>query len=293
MPSFISNFRVVLGWAVAAVALYAAAIEIGRPRITLYPDQQAYNLARAERALLGEGEPSTVLVGSSLGVRIPDDWLPEGWLNLSLGGMGPTTGLALLEAGGLQPRRVVVEINTVDVPLDSALQAEASGPIPLVLRRAVRGLRIEYRPVNLLLSGFGALRPGVHQSPGPGGLKAACEALPQTPDAVAADVVAREVERQLQAPMPADLDRRVSELKAAVERFGGRGTEVVLLEWPVDPRLVAAPRQVAIREAVRNALPGLRWVSLAPGEFQTEDGLHLAPLSARRAACVLERVLST
>ncbi|MCU4180042.1 hypothetical protein [Bosea sp. BH3] len=274
------------------MAVYAAAIEISRPRITLYPDQQAYNLARAERALLAEGHPSTVLVGSSLGVRIPDDWLPENWLNLSLGGMGPTTGLALIEAGGLRPRRVVVEINTVDVRLDGNLQAEASGPIPLALRKAVRGLRIENRPINLLLSGFGALRPGSHQSPGPGGLKAACEALPRTPDAIAADVVAREVERQIQAPVPAELDRRVSELKVAVEKLSGRGAEVVLLEWPVDPLVAAAPRQVAIRAAVRAALPGLRWLSPAAGELQTEDGLHLAPLSARQVACALELELS-
>ncbi len=292
MRSFISSSRAVLGWAVAAVTIYATAIEIGRPRIMLHPDQHSYNLARAERALLAEGTPSTVIVGSSLGVRVPDDWLPRDWLNLSFGGKGATTGLALLEASPLRPRRVVVEVNTVDVPMDKVLAAEASGPIPLPLRRSVRGLRIEYRPINLLLSGFGALRSGAAPSPRSGNLQAACEALPRSADPTSQEVVAREIQRQLEAPVPAGLDRSVSELQAAVSRLAMQGTEVVLLEWPVDPQVAAGPRQTAIRNAVREAMPGLRWVSPKPNEFQTEDGLHLAPLSARRVACELVRELS-
>lgn len=293
MPSFISSSRVALATAAAVLIGYAAAIELLRPRVTLYPDQNAFNLARAERALIGEGRPRTILVGSSLGARIPDDWLPADWLNLSLGGESAATGLALIEKGTLSPARVVVEINTIDLPADPSFLTEAQGPIPLALRSRIRGLRAEYRPINLLLSGFGALRAGANLPVGPRSLAEACRELSQSglSDSISQDIVSRQVDSLLTAPVPRDLGPQLADIRSTFARLAGRGAEIVLLEWPVDPALADAAKASAIRRAVRQAFPNLGFVSLSLPSLQTEDGLHLAPISARRAACELTRQL--
>lgn len=289
MPSFISSSRVVLISAASLLVAYALGVEFLRPVVTLYPDQNAYNLARAERALIGEGMLSTILVGSSLGVRLPDDWLPGDWMNLSLGGKGAATGLALVEKAGLRPARILVEINTLDQPLDQALLIEAPTPIPLALRKWIRGLRLEYRPINLLLSSFGRLRGSAHNAVASRSLESACDALPapSVADVVSPDIVARETQRQLTAPVSGDLGQRLAELKAAISRLKARGIEIVLIEWPVAPAIAAAPRQTAVRDAVKDAFPDFKLISFPLAPLRTEDGLHLAPVSARRVACDL------
>ena len=295
MPSFISSSRAVLIAAALALALYGAVIAAWRPTIHLYPDQDAFNLARAERLLLGEGQPGTLILGSSLGVRIPDDWLPAGWLNLSLGGKGAATGLALLRGAPARPRRVLIEANTLERAADPAFLRDAAGPIPLFLRDWLLGLRAEYRPINLLLSIAGGWRAGPNARRAAGTLEMACRALQSSAerDVVSMDVVGREVARALPQPAPPGLAENLAALRPQIAALQAQGVEVVLFEWPIAPALAQAPRAVAIRIAVANAFPTLRVVNLDSDGLETEDGLHLAPLSARRAACELVRALDS
>lgn len=295
MPSFISSSRAVLIAAGLALAIYGAVIAAWRPTIHLYPDQDAFNVARAERLLIGEGRPGTVILGSSLGVRIPDDWLPADWLNLSLGGKGAATGLALLREARERPRRVLIEANTLERPADVTLLKDAAGPIPLLLRAWLSGLRAEYRPINLLLSIAGGWRAGPNARRPAGSLETACLALQSSSlrDAVAVDVVRREIARTMSQPAPPDLAESLAALQPEIAALRAQGVEVVLFEWPTDPELMRAPRAIAIRTAVAKAFPMLRFVSLDTGGLETEDGLHLAPLSARRAACALARAVDS
>lgn len=276
-----------------ALAIYATAIALWRPTIRLYPDQDAYNLARAERVLIGEGHPDTVILGSSLGVRIPDDWLPVGWLNASLGGKGAATGLALLRASSMRPRRILVEVNTFELAPDLAFVQEAQGPIPLGLRALVPGLRSEYRPINLLLSLAGRAHGGAHAHRGSGSLAVACLALQAQAngDVVAAEIVRREVATLTARPEPSGFAARMAEWRVALDAERARGTEVILFEWPVDPEVMRSPRAAAIRATVTETLPTLRFLSLDGAGLATEDGLHLAPVSARHAACALQRAV--
>ncbi|HEV2552938.1 MAG TPA: hypothetical protein VGV17_04145 [Bosea sp. (in: a-proteobacteria)] len=289
MPSFTSSSRTVLVTAALALAIYAAVIALWRPTIHLYPDQDASNLARAERVLIGEGDPHTVILGSSLGVRIPDDWLPAGWLNASLGGKGAATGLALLRASSMRPRRILVETNTFDLGPDLAFVQDAQGPIPLALRTWVPGLRAEYRPINLLLSLAGRARGGAHAHRGSGSLAEACLSLQAQVqgDIVSAEIVGREVARLTARPVPSGLVARMVDWRAALRAEQERGVEVILFEWPVDPEVMRSPRAAAIRTTVAETLPTLRFLRLDGEGLATEDGLHLAPVSARHAACAL------
>lgn len=295
MPSFISSSRTVLLTAALALALYGTVIAAWRPTIHLYPDQDAFNLARAERLLIGEGRTGTLILGSSLGARIPDDWLPTDWLNLSFGGKGAATGLAVLRASPTRPRRVLIEVNTLDLPPDQAFLTEAEGPIPLFLRAWLPGLRAEYRPINLLLSMAGRGRGGPNAQRPPGSLEAACRALQAdvVGDVVSAEIVRREVAAALSRPVPAALAGSLAALRPEIASLQAEGVEVVLFEWPIDPALMQAPRATAIRTAVTQAFPTLRFISLDGAGLETEDGLHLAPLSARRAACAFVRAIGS
>ncbi|MGO4677943.1 hypothetical protein AB4Z40_34235 [Bosea sp. 2YAB26] len=295
MPSFISSSRTVLVTAALALAIYGAAIAAWRPPIHLYPDQDAFNLARAERLLIGEGRPDTVIVGSSLGVRIPDDWLPKDWLNISLGGKGAATGLALLRAASTRPKRVLVEANTLERATDFAFLKETVGPMPLSLRAWLPGFRAEYRPINLLLSIAGGWRSGPNARRAAGDLESACLALQSSSghDVVADDVVRREVARAVSQPAPPELSQSLAALQPEIASLQAQGVKVLLFVWPTDRELMRAPRAVAIRMAVAKTFPMLRLVSLDAGGLETEDGLHLAPLSARRAACALARAVDS
>jgi hypothetical protein len=288
-----THLGVTLVTTVLALALYATVIAWWRPVVRLYPDQDAFNLARAERALIAEGRPQTVIAGSSLGVRVPDDWLPETWLNLSLGGKSGATGLALLAMAPAVPKRVLLEVNTLELPADDAFVGVAQGPLPLPLRRLLPGLRSEYRPINLLLSVAGDWSGGPNRPRSAGPLDQACERLATDParDAVSAEIVAREVARVLPLTAPAELERSLTALRPAVAALQAKGVEVVLFEWPTEPALLQAARASAIRERTVAAFPGLRFVRIDGTGLATEDGLHLAPLSARRAACALARAV--
>ena len=294
MPSFISSSRPIAISAIAALVAYAAIIEIVRPKISFYPDQDAFNLVRAERYLLAGRPHDTVLLGSSLAVRIPDDWLPDDWLNLSFGGMGAQTGLSLLRQPGSQlPRRVLIEINTFERETEPGFETAARGPIPLAVRRLVRALRAEMRPVNVLLSAFGEARtPPLLKRVGRG-IDEACTALLTSSerDAVQTDVVARQVAGGAAAEQNADglaiAARRVGD---SIRALRARGVEVLLVELPVDPGLEG--RVTARRQALAVAVPDAPIVRFDPAQFQTEDGEHLAPLSARRFGCRLQARLA-
>lgn len=235
MPSFISSSRTVLVTAALALAIYGAAIAAWRPAIHLYPDQDAFNLARAERLLIGEGRSDTVILGSSLGVRIPDDWLPADWLNASLGGKSAATGLALLRASSMRPKRILIEVNTLELMADPAFPKEAAGPIPLSLRALVPGLRTEYRPINLLLSMAGRWRGGPHARRPAGSLEAACLALQSESegDVVSAEIVRREVAQLLSRPTPDGLAESLASMRPEIASLQTQGVEVVLFEWPI------------------------------------------------------------
>lgn len=297
MPSFISSSRAVLVAAGLALAIYGGAIAAWRPTIHLYPDQDAFNLARAERLLIGEGRPGTLIIGSSLGVRIPDDWLPADWLNLSLGGKGAATGLALLRAVPTRPRRILVETNTLERAADATFLKDAAGPVPLFLRAWLPGLRAEYRPINLLLSMAGGWRAGPNARRAAGPLETACLGLQSSSarDVVSVDIVRREVARTLSQsqPAPPELAENLAALQPEIAALQAEGVEIVLFEWPTDPELMRAPRAMAIRVAAATAFPTLRFVNLDTSGLATEDGLHLAPLSARRAACALARAVDS
>lgn len=295
MPSFTFSSRTVLVTAVLALAIYGAVIAAWRPTIYLYPDQDAFNLARAERLLIGERRPDTLILGSSLGVRIPDDWLPADWLNLSLGGKGAATGIALLRVAPIRPRRVLIEVNTLELAPDLAFLKEAAGPMPLSLRALLPGLRAEYRPINLLLSVAGGWQGGPNARRPAGSLDAACLALQSASgsDVVSADIVRREVAQALSRPAPSALAESLATLQPEIAWLQAQGVEVVLFEWAIDPALMHAPRATAIRTAVVKAFPALRFIGLDVAGQETEDGLHLAPLSARRAACALVRAVGS
>jgi hypothetical protein len=289
MPSSISSSSRILAAAVAILVIYCLAVEVVRPAVTLFPDQDAYNRARAERYLVGH-PADTILVGSSLSVRMPDDWMPENWLNLSFGGKGATTGLALISASPVLPKRVIIETNTLALPRDDAFLGQLQGPIPLPVRRLVRGLREEYRPINLLLSLSARFRTGGALVPrGDRPLPEACKGLI---DGAATDSVQQEVVRDrlamaVQAQAAPDAAAQVRATSEVIEGLAARGVDIVLLEWPVHPDLAAAPASVALRKIVSDAFPGRSGISLDPLRFQTEDGQHLAPFSARRAICEL------
>ena len=294
MPSFISSSRPIAIAAFAALAVYAAIIEVVRPKISFYPDQDAFNLARAERFLIAAKPYDTVLLGSSLAVRIPDDWLPDDMLNLSFGGMSAQTGLALIARNRDVPRRVLIETNTFDIDIKPEFEAAARGPIPLGLRRLVRALRAEMRPVNLVLSEFGEARTPPLLKRGSRGLAAACATLLASPerDGVQPDVVARSVAGEAGVEQNSvGLAAAAARLADGVRTLRARGVEVAFVELPVDSALGA--RTDARRQALAAAVPDATFLRFDATEFQTEDGQHLAPISARRFACRLrERLYS-
>ena len=87
----------------------------------------------------------------------------------------------------------------------------------------------------------------------------------------------------------------LARLDAAVKALRSAGTEVCFLEMPMDPRLLAAPRQVETRAELIRRYPPERWPWLRLADtatWPTTDGVHLEPAAAGRAAAVISAWLA-
>lgn len=277
------------------LAAYAALIELWQPAVNRFPDQEAGNIARAERYLLHLGPPDTVIVGSSLGVRLREAWLPSNVYNLSLGGLSGRTGLAIVKGSGAFPRRLLIETNTLQRAPNARFLRHLPSAMQLAIGRHVRALRYEFRPINLLLSHAMGWDEPVARSAN------------LQDDCVRARNVQAERERENPTAMArlkqlgrerserftdASLHKAVDALAGELQPLRSAGVQIAFFEMPVHPLVAKAQNYNAVREAIRTRLPDLAVLQLDGAGLHTADGSHLELLSAIVATCELSETFA-
>lgn len=274
MRSSISNsrsdraiLRVIALAALLATTLYALLIAVWAPNVRSGQDQGSDNAIAIERFLYGK-PPLAAIVGSSQAERFPADALGPDIANLALAGQNPLVGLSIIARSGQIPRRIYVEINHLDQPIDTALVDSVFAEPGYTIKRFVSALRTGYQPVNLAVS---LLRRATR---GRDDVYYAHLVDPPLHDTL----IARQRLLLAQPPDPALLQANLAELDRLAAALNGHGAQLVLFEMPIDPALEAAPAVVAVRQAVHMAFPGDKacWnEDAAPAGLSSTDGIHL------------------
>jgi hypothetical protein len=274
MPSSISNSRgdtaILRAIALAAVivtTLYALLIAVWAPDVRSGQDQGSDNAIAIEHFLHGR-PPVAAIVGSSQTERFPAGALRPDIANLALAGQNPLVGLSIIARSEHVPRRIYVEINHVDQPVDTALVDGVFAEPGYTLKRFVAALRTGYQPVNLAVSLLRRVTRGRDEA------HYAYLVDPPLHDIL----IARQGRMLTQPPDPALLQANLAGISRLAAELGARGAELIFFEMPIDPELEATPAVVALRRTVRTAFPSGKacWdEDAAPAGLPSTDGIHL------------------
>jgi hypothetical protein len=271
MPRLVAHS---LWCATLILVLYGLAVQLAQPVIYRAPSQYLNNRMFIERYLYG-APARTVLTGSSLVRRIPQDALAPGMANIGLSAGNAATGLAIVLGSRERPGRVLFEINKIDLGLDRRMVDGVFGWPLHDLRKHVLALRLTYQPMSVFMNLLRGRRE-----------EAEVRVSPET--------LRRGVARNRgfsSIAMPPDLlAERIAQIRVMAEQARGRNMQVVFYEMPIAPELQNLTRPSQIRAAMRAAFPPSRWCWLdlsLPRGARTLDGLHLVEPDARAIAAQL------
>ncbi|MEA2903863.1 MAG: hypothetical protein QOI12_1250 [Alphaproteobacteria bacterium] len=288
--------RVVIG-ALAIFAGYNVLLAVVRPQATPSSDLGMRNRVVAERYFDGGVAPA-VIVGSSVGFRLSPDFLQADALgpriyDLALGGGSAASGLAIVLRKDDLPRTVVVETNFGYRADDPVLLRELVAEPRLTLRRHLPALRLENRPVDLLItSAWSWLRTTIVRPPG------AATPAPGAPDEPAiagfADRLAVTLSQNISVPAPlrAEIETGFDQLGERVDALRVRNVRVILMQFPMHPTIAASTlQQYSLGQAQKRFPPErYEWFPVADdASYRTDDGLHLTRPSGHRLATALRR----
>jgi hypothetical protein len=269
----------VLAWGLAITAVYGLLFWVWHPDIEVGADQYSLNRIKAERYVYSSINPPVVIVGSSLSALLPRRELGPGVVNLAFAGIGPMTGLDIIDRAAPRPALIVIESEFIADPglaaADPGLADDLFFPVLYQLRRVLPGLRQEFQPATLILN-----------------LAWKKEFLPteltmlEKPDpAILNRMLAVFKKRFATLPPKKFFDNTILKLKRYVAKLTSSGTAIVFLEMPIDPDLQGLPKLIASRRSLRETFPDIPWISLSDqGPFLTRDGLHLTHPEAAKAA---------
>jgi hypothetical protein len=288
--------RVALG-ALAIFITYNALLAVVRPQATPSSDLGMRNRIVAER-YFDTGVPHAVIVGSSVAFRLAPDFLQADDLgpllyDLALGGGSAASGLAIVLRKGDLPRIVFVEANFGYRAADPVLLRELVAEPRRTLRRHLPALRLENRPVDLLItSSWTWLRTTLVRRPA-----AAIPATGVADEPVIADFADRlkvTLSQNASAPvsLPTEIAAGLNQLGELVDALRARNVRVILIQFPMHPTIEASALQQYSLDHARARFPPARyeWFSVADGaSYRTDDGLHLSRPSGRRLATALRR----
>jgi hypothetical protein len=269
-------WKAALLWGVGLIATWILVLQIIDPDPTGAPNQRLLNQILVERFLYRDVDAEAILVGSSMAQKLPEAELGPAIYNLALGGDQSITGLEYIRQKGIVPEIVIVEINSLGFdrsafrPSDSAWRAW--------LKQRFPAFRSGNRPVNLIYNTVRALAGGG------GDVGAAVESA--DPERVQARL------RQMLIDEPGigreeAIARGVARASEILEELEAAGAEVIFMQVPNEPEILARPDQVASVETLQAVYPPDAYTYLMPARertYRTSDAVHLIGPDAREVA---------
>jgi hypothetical protein len=249
------------------------------------------NLFYIEHYLYSSNHSPLLLTGTSMTgcidttpFRVPADMLPI------LG--GDVTVLDLLSEQPTLPSLILLETNNIYTFSTDHKFAKTANSF---LKRHLKQCQTSFRPTYMFLTeltNFIDMVQGRDQD----------EIVTEAPAVVTSyqnDLKEQEIQRLIgifqRIPPSEELNNAVAHIKQRVDQFSKRGTRVVMLELPMDPRLAATPHYAHINSAMRAAFPAdqYQWITLQPALFEYIDGLHVARQSARKLGQSIDQAIAS
>lgn len=137
--------------AIVVLGTYEVALRMTAPHVDSGQDQFATNAIRLENYVDDAQSAEGVVLGSSLTARIPSDAWPRNWQVLSQSGGSAMTGLEVIVRTSPLPKRILIEINTLDSQKNADNIANAVDWSRRDIRKVLWLSRTAYRPANLLV----------------------------------------------------------------------------------------------------------------------------------------------
>ncbi len=214
----------------------------------------------------------TLVVGSSMSERLVMDSLGAGCYNLAMAGLSAQKGLQLIRESNRWPRLIYVETNTLLIPTQPGrLLTDTSTPVERFLRQHLPVLRQKYQPVGVFKALLRDWKYGKSQF-------VLLESGWHVDSAFLEKAVASNLRNQ-QNPLPDSvLQQHVQTIDQLLRAFRQHGTQIVLFEMPVDPRLQRTAYTRSLSAAVyqhfvRQGYPFIK--PTATDTYLTTDGIHM------------------
>lgn len=274
------GWRVMLRPAIAGLLLlmlYQGLIWLGALPPSPGINQWQENIIQAERYLYSRGTAPLVLVGSSLAANLELAALDPAAVNLGMAGGCSQTGLAIVLQRQPAPQQVLIEVNdTLDRQLDQDFVQQITQPILRTVRQGFSSFRGEYTPLSVVVSVLKGSDPPELVPP------EVTKSSPLRQQEI--DRLSAENQVSPEPEFMALLAQEVAVIKQQIAQLEAAGVEVILFDPPIEAELQATPRQRTIRQELRSQFPAAdyRWLSDAPGDWLTSDGLHLTRQEVER-----------
>lgn len=231
------------------------------------------NLVKAEEYRYEAAEQfDTLIVGSSMSERIPTDSLASSCYNLAMAGLSSQAGLKLIRESGHWPRLIYVEMNTLLTPVrPNELLIDQETPVEQFMHEHLAFLRQKYQPIGVFKALLRDWQYGKNQV-------VAVETGLRVDSAFLEKAVAKALLDQ-QRPLPDSVLRaQVKFVKHELDTFRQHGTQIILFEVPVDPRIQQTAFSRAIKTAITDTFSALDYTLVMPDSsavYSTTDGVHL------------------
>jgi hypothetical protein len=254
---------------VALFVLYGFAIYgLKPPAVKMYQSQWDENVAKAQLLLFGEPRDA-VIVGSSLSARFMPEALGSCFYNVALAGGSVLSGLDLLAMTPWKPKLLLIESNEIQRTADPEFEGRVNSP----LARAARFFRVDFKPVNFLLSAIFSARSTpqiLHE-----------KLMLRGPDPTQVALGLGVQQQSMANPLTGTaLQDSLTKVRARVAELESAGIRVLFFEMPVDASLETLARSVQVREMVRQTFGDARmlepWNKDDVMSVKTVDGIHLS-----------------
>lgn len=236
---------------------------------------------------VNEPIPEVVVVGSSLGVRLAEEYFARPRLrNLALVGGSTVAGLEIVANQPRLPRIILVEVNVLSRPVDEALVETYS--------RSGNAGSLFFRPIRTAVAAYeNWLHAPLTHAQVAFGLN---QLLKQPPSDFDSRIYADRALQQFNAEDPTDAVRAnaktIRQLTVAVEQ---RGARLLLFELPYSEQLEQSRSAKITREIVHAEFPDPdRWLrnDYTRSELRWADGVHLDQRSAVPVTQSIDRALA-
>ena len=234
------------------------------------------NTIRAEELLYSEETVDVLLIGTSLTVRLNQDFLPEGYYNMGLSGGSIYSGLKIATHLESSPKLVIIETNYLLNNLDSSWISSLVNPFRFRLKKYVPVFQQKYHPFS------GVAGPVMSE---------AGKLLLGKVDRQENTVVNKKLfEKTLTKKQRSwekkyevtAIQQKLKELKKYCEQLEQAGVKVLLHEMPMHTSLSESTKMKQIREHIMEFFPPHYFIPrLSSEEVTTSDGNHLSTNSAK------------